>query len=202
MGMIDYITGLYNWFNFPAPLFFPDFGGGGGTEMMEVEMGRSVVSDSLRPHGLQHARLPCLSPSPRVCSNWKFQPSTRLAFLDTSPHPKVASQNQSIHITRHLFCFHHLGRVLGALCREQGRRPSVYYFKSHITSLSSNDFLEIILGDKHSESSISLNIFILPSHRIDSLAEDSLLIILTTLLSFLAFSNWWKTGSTILFSGT
>ena len=27
------------------------------------------VSDSLRPHGLQQARLPCLSPSPRVCSN-------------------------------------------------------------------------------------------------------------------------------------
>ena len=30
---------------------------------------RSVVSDSLWPHGLQHARLPCPSPSPRVCSN-------------------------------------------------------------------------------------------------------------------------------------
>ena len=29
----------------------------------------SVMSDSLRPHGLQHARLPCLSPSPRACSN-------------------------------------------------------------------------------------------------------------------------------------
>ena len=29
----------------------------------------SVVSDSLRPHGRQHARLPCPSPSPRVCSN-------------------------------------------------------------------------------------------------------------------------------------
>ena len=29
----------------------------------------SVVSDSLRPHGLQHARPPCPSPSPRVCSN-------------------------------------------------------------------------------------------------------------------------------------
>ena len=24
---------------------------------------------SLRPHGLQHARLPCLSPTPRACSN-------------------------------------------------------------------------------------------------------------------------------------
>ena len=29
----------------------------------------SVLSDSLWPHGLQHARLPCLSPSPRACSN-------------------------------------------------------------------------------------------------------------------------------------
>ena len=30
---------------------------------------RLVVSDSLRPHGLQHARLPCPSPSPGACSN-------------------------------------------------------------------------------------------------------------------------------------
>ena len=30
---------------------------------------RSVVSHSLRPHGLQHTRLPCPSPSPGACSN-------------------------------------------------------------------------------------------------------------------------------------
>ena len=29
----------------------------------------SVVSPSLRPHGLQHARVPCPSPTPRTCSN-------------------------------------------------------------------------------------------------------------------------------------
>ena len=29
----------------------------------------SVMSDSLGPHGLQHSRLPCPSPYPRVCSN-------------------------------------------------------------------------------------------------------------------------------------
>ena len=29
----------------------------------------SVISDSLRPHGLQHERLPCPSSSPGVCSN-------------------------------------------------------------------------------------------------------------------------------------
>ena len=31
-----------------------------------VQLSRSVVSDSLRPHGLQHARPPCPSPTPRV----------------------------------------------------------------------------------------------------------------------------------------
>ena len=30
---------------------------------------RSVMSDSLWPHGLQHIRFPCPSPTPRVCSN-------------------------------------------------------------------------------------------------------------------------------------
>ena len=32
-------------------------------------LSRSGVSDSLQPHGLQHTRLPCPAPSPRVCSN-------------------------------------------------------------------------------------------------------------------------------------
>ena len=30
---------------------------------------RSVVSNSLQPHGLQHTRLPCPPPTPRACSN-------------------------------------------------------------------------------------------------------------------------------------
>ena len=29
----------------------------------------SVMSDSLQPHGLQHARPPCPLPNPRACSN-------------------------------------------------------------------------------------------------------------------------------------
>ena len=33
------------------------------------QLSRSVLSDSLQPHGLQHARLPCPSPPPRACSN-------------------------------------------------------------------------------------------------------------------------------------
>ena len=34
-----------------------------------VQFSCSVVSDSLQPHGLQHAWLPCPSPSPRACSD-------------------------------------------------------------------------------------------------------------------------------------
>ena len=34
-----------------------------------VQFSSSVMSNSLWPHGLQHARLPCPSPTPRACSN-------------------------------------------------------------------------------------------------------------------------------------
>ena len=39
------------------------------TYLSSIHFNHSVVSDSLRPHGLQHARPPCSSPTPRVYSN-------------------------------------------------------------------------------------------------------------------------------------
>ena len=33
-----------------------------------VHFSRSVMSNSLQPHGLQHARLPCPTPTPGTCS--------------------------------------------------------------------------------------------------------------------------------------
>ena len=36
---------------------------------LSVQFSHSVVSNSLQPHGLQHARLPCPSPTPRACLN-------------------------------------------------------------------------------------------------------------------------------------
>ena len=38
-------------------------------KMYSVQFSRSVVSDSFRPHELQHARPPCPSPTPRVHPN-------------------------------------------------------------------------------------------------------------------------------------
>ena len=39
------------------------------SKMSLVQFSHSVVSNCSRPHGLQHARLPCPSPIPRACSN-------------------------------------------------------------------------------------------------------------------------------------
>ena len=41
----------------------------GGTAATSVQFSCSVMSDSLWPHGLQHARLPCPSPTPEAYSN-------------------------------------------------------------------------------------------------------------------------------------
>ena len=51
---------------------------------------QSVMSDSLQPHGLQHARLPCPSTSPRVCSNscplsWRCHPTISSSVVPFSP---------------------------------------------------------------------------------------------------------------------
>ena len=40
-----------------------------GLQFSSVQFSHSVMSDSLQPHGLQHARPPCPSPTPRVYSN-------------------------------------------------------------------------------------------------------------------------------------
>ena len=56
-----------------------------------VQFSRSVVSDSFRPHGLQHARLPCPSPTPGVYSNscplhWWCHPTISSSVVPFSSH--------------------------------------------------------------------------------------------------------------------
>ena len=51
-------------------------------QFSSVHFSHSVVSDSLRPHELQHARPPCLSPSPGVHSN--SHPSSQWCHLAIS----------------------------------------------------------------------------------------------------------------------
>ena len=72
-----------------------------------VQFSCTVISDSLRPHGLQHARLPCPSPTPRACSKscpWVsdgIQPSHPLSPLLLSsifPNVRVFSSESVLHI--------------------------------------------------------------------------------------------------------
>ena len=61
-----------------------------------VQFSHSVVSDSLRPHELQHARLPSPSPTPRACSN--LCPSVggaiQLSHPLSSPSPPASNLSQ------------------------------------------------------------------------------------------------------------
>ena len=57
-----------------------------------VQFSWSVVSDFLWPHGLQHVRLPCPSPTPGACSN--SCPSSRWCqSIGVSPSASVLSMN-------------------------------------------------------------------------------------------------------------
>ena len=56
---------------------------------MSVKFCRSVMSDSLWPHALQHTRLPCPSPTPRAYSNscpssWWFHPTISSSVVPIS----------------------------------------------------------------------------------------------------------------------
>ena len=58
---------------------------------MSLLFSPQVMSDSSRPYGLQHTRLPCPSPSPGVC--WKSRP------LNQWCHPTISSS-----VTLFSFC--------------------------------------------------------------------------------------------------
>ena len=58
-----------------------------------VQFRRSVVSDSLRPHGPQHVRPPCPSPNPTVYPNpcpssWWCHPTISSSFIPFSSCPQ------------------------------------------------------------------------------------------------------------------
>ena len=61
-----------------------------------VQFSCSVMSDSLRPHGLQHARPPCPSPTPGVYSTLVHQISDADSLLSPSPPALNLSQHQGL----------------------------------------------------------------------------------------------------------
>ena len=74
-----------------------------------VQFSRLTVSDSLQPHGLQHARLPCPSPAPGACSN--------SCPLSQRCHPTI-----SVSVVPFSFCFQS--------CAASGSFPLCQFFLS------------------------------------------------------------------------
>ena len=78
-----------------APIF--------GIQFSSIQFSRSVVSDSLRPHELKHARPPCPSPTPRLTSIELVMPSSHLILccpllllLPISPSIRVFSNESTL----------------------------------------------------------------------------------------------------------
>ena len=69
--------------------------------LSSVQFSRSVVSDSLQPHELQHARPPCPLPTPRVHSNsspssWWCHPAVLITLYLLSPLIVVVDSMQKV----------------------------------------------------------------------------------------------------------
>ena len=81
-----------------------------------VQSSVSVVSDSLRPHGLQHARFPCLLPTLRACSNscplsqW-CHPTTSSSVVPFSSHLQSFPASGSFPMSQFLTS---CGQIIGA----------------------------------------------------------------------------------------
>ena len=70
-----------------------------------VQFNHSVVSDSLRLHGLQHTRSPCASPTPRVYLNscpliWWWQPTISSSVVPFSSCLQSFPTSESVQMSQ------------------------------------------------------------------------------------------------------
>ena len=83
------------------------------TVFSSVQFSRSVVSNTLQTHGLQHTRPPCPSPTPRVYSN--SCPSSQwchLASQLSSPSPPAPNPSQHQGLFQWVNSSHEVAKVL------------------------------------------------------------------------------------------
>ena len=63
-------------------------------QFISVQFSRSVLSDSLQPHRLQHARLPCPSPTPQIHVH-------RVGDATPPSHPLLSSSPPAFNLSQH-----------------------------------------------------------------------------------------------------
>ena len=88
---------LYHWATWEALWFCISW----------IQFSRSVVSDSLQPHGLQQTRLPCLSPTPGAYSNscplrWWCHPAISSSVVHFSSHIRSFPASGSFPVSQFL----------------------------------------------------------------------------------------------------
>ena len=98
-----------------------------------VQFSRSVMSDSLQPHELQHARAPCLSPTPGVHSDSRqlspwCHPAISSSFVPFSSCPQSLPASESFPMSQ-LFTWGGQNTGVSALAsflpkKSQGGSPS------------------------------------------------------------------------------
>ena len=78
------------------------------SQMFLLLFSHSVVSDFSRPHGPQHARLPCPFPPPKICSLMSIEsvmPSNRLVFCHPLLLPSIFPSIRVFSMSQLIFCF-------------------------------------------------------------------------------------------------
>ena len=86
------------------------------------------MSDSLWPHGLQHARLPCPSPTPRVYSN--SGPLSQWCHPTvSSPSPPAFNLSQHQGLFKLVSSSHHVAKVLEFQLQHQSFHPGLISFR-------------------------------------------------------------------------
>ena len=105
-------------------------------QFSSVQFSPSIVSYSLRPHELQHARPPCPSPSPGVHSD--SHPSSPSHPL-SSPSPPAANPSQHQSLFQWVNSLHEIAKVLSFLLfrflnfKTNLGKTSSFYFKMRQT---------------------------------------------------------------------
>ena len=113
-----------------------------------VQFSRSVVSDSLRPHELRHARPPCPSPTPGVHSDWCpssqwCHPAISSSVVPFSSCPQFLPASESFPMSQ-LFTWGGQSTGLSALASFLPRNPRVDLLQNGLVGspCSPRDFQE------------------------------------------------------------
>ena len=77
------------------------------------------MSDSLQPQGLQHARPPCPSPTPKACSNSCAGDAIQLSHPLSSPSPPIFNLPQHQGLFQGVSSSHQVAKVLAFQLQHQ-----------------------------------------------------------------------------------